>query len=95
MRWLCLVFLVLSAQAAAQGVKPLRIIVPFPPGGTADALTRLTAERLPPLIGQPVLVENRAGAGGNVGAELVFRAEPDGLTLLSTPPNIITINQLL
>ncbi|HET7197873.1 MAG TPA: tripartite tricarboxylate transporter substrate binding protein [Burkholderiales bacterium] len=95
MRWLCLVFLVLSAQAAAQGAKPLRIIVPFPPGGTADALTRLTAERLPPLIGEPVLVENRAGAGGNVGAELVFRAEPDGLTLLSTPPNIITINQLL
>jgi tripartite-type tricarboxylate transporter receptor subunit TctC len=95
MRWLCLVFFVMSAQVAAQGAKPLRIIVPFPPGGTADALTRLTAERLPPLMGQPVLVENRAGAGGNVAAEQVFHAEPDGLTMLSTPPNIITINQLL
>ena len=95
MRWLCLVFFVMSTQVAAQGTKPVRIIVPFPPGGTADALTRLTAERLPPLIGQPVVVENRPGAGGNLGAEQVFRAEPDGLTLLSSPPHILTINHLL
>jgi tripartite-type tricarboxylate transporter receptor subunit TctC len=90
-----LVFLALVApQAFAQG-KPLRIVVPFPPGGTADALTRLTAERLPALIGQSVLVENRAGAGGNLAAEQVFRAEPDGTTMLSSPPHILTINHLL
>ena len=95
MKWLCLVFFAMTAHAAAQGAKPVRIVVPFPPGGTADALTRLTAERLPALIGQQVLVENRAGAGGNLGAEQVFRAEPDGLTLLSSPPHILTINHLL
>jgi tripartite-type tricarboxylate transporter receptor subunit TctC len=95
MRWLCLLFFVIASQVAAQGAKPVRIIVPFPPGGTADTLTRLTAERLPPLIGRPVLVENRAGAGGNLGAEQVFRAEPDGTTLLSSPPHILTINHLL
>ncbi|MGE5150651.1 MAG: Bug family tripartite tricarboxylate transporter substrate binding protein [Rhodospirillaceae bacterium] len=95
MRWLCIVLLTVSAQVAAQGAKPLRIVVPFPPGGTADALTRLTAERLPALIGQPVIVENRAGAGGNLAAEQVFRADPDGLTMLSSPPHILTINHLL
>lgn len=94
MRFLFILLGLLAAQAFGQG-KPLRIIVPFPPGGTADALTRLTAERLPPLIGQQVLVENRAGAGGNLAAEQVFRAEPDGTTMLSSPPHILTINHLL
>lgn len=95
MKWLCVVLLTISTQVLAQGAKPLRIVVPFPPGGTADALTRLTAERLPALIGRPVIVENRAGAGGNLAAEQVFRAEPDGLTMLSSPPHILTINHLL
>ncbi|MBV9189661.1 MAG: tripartite tricarboxylate transporter substrate binding protein [Betaproteobacteria bacterium] len=91
---LALVLLFVCAEAFAQG-KPMRIIVPFPPGGTADALSRLAAERMAPLLGQQILVENRAGAGGNLGAEQVWRAEPDGLTLLSTPPHILTVNPLL
>jgi len=95
MRLLLAAFVLSASVAWGQTGKPVRIVVPFPPGGTADALTRLTAERLPPLIGQQVVVENRAGAGGNLGAEQVWRAEPDGLTLLSSPPHILTINHLL
>ena len=95
MRALLLFLLLACGQVVAQSSKPLRIIVPFPPGGTADALARLTAERLPPLLGQQVLVENRAGAGGNLGAEQVWRAEPDGLTVLASPPHLLTINPLL
>src|SRR5437762_14003286 len=94
MKALALALLLACAQVFAQG-KPMRIIVPFPPGGTADALSRLAAERMAPLLGQQILVENRAGAGGNLGAEQVWRAEPDGLTLLSSPPHILTINPLL
>jgi tripartite-type tricarboxylate transporter receptor subunit TctC len=94
-RALLLFFLLACGQVFAQPSKPLRIIVPFPPGGTADALARLTAERLPALLGHQVLVENRAGAGGNLGAEQVWRAEPDGLTVLASPPHLLTINPLL
>jgi tripartite-type tricarboxylate transporter receptor subunit TctC len=87
----------LASLALAQPypTKPIRIIVPFPPGGTADSLVRLTAEKLSPSLGQQVIVENRAGAGGNLGAEYVARAEPDGHTLLSSPPHLLTINHLL
>jgi tripartite-type tricarboxylate transporter receptor subunit TctC len=79
----------------AQASKPIRIVVPFPPGGTADLLVRTTADRLPALLGQQVIVENRAGAGGNLGAEMVARAEPDGQTLLASPPHLLTINHLI
>ncbi len=95
MRAWALFLLLACGQVFAQPSKPLRIVVPFPPGGTADALARLTAERLTPLLGQQVLVENRAGAGGNLGAEQVWRAEPDGLTVLASPPHLLTINPLL
>ena len=79
MRWLS-VFLLATGTALAQTypAKPVRVIVPFPPGGTADLLSRTTAQKLAASLGQQFIVESRAGAGGNVGAEFVFRAEPDG-----------------
>lgn len=85
--------LALSFPVYAQ--KQMRIVVPFPPGGASDALSRMVAERLPALLGQPVIVENRAGAGGNVAAEYVYRSEADGSVLLSSPPHLLTINHLL
>jgi tripartite-type tricarboxylate transporter receptor subunit TctC len=87
--------LCLSLGVAAQTGKQLRIIVPFPPGGAADALARMLSEKLPAQLGQPVLVENRPGAGGNVAAEQLSRAEPDGSLLLSAPPHLLTINHML
>jgi tripartite-type tricarboxylate transporter receptor subunit TctC len=70
------------AQPAAWPAKPVRVIVPFTPGGATDAIARLVAERLSASLGQSFVVENRAGAGGNVGAEAAAKAEPDGYTLL-------------
>jgi tripartite-type tricarboxylate transporter receptor subunit TctC len=61
--------------------KPLRIIVPYPPGGVTDLMGRLAAEAMGRHLGQPVVVENRAGAGGNIGAKVAAQAEPDGYTL--------------
>jgi tripartite-type tricarboxylate transporter receptor subunit TctC len=85
----------LGAAAQSYPAKPVRILVPFPPGGTADLLTRLTAEKMTASFGQQFVIENRAGAGGNLAAEHVSRAEPDGYTLLASPPHLLTINPLL
>jgi len=71
---------VAAAQAWAP-TRPLRLVIPFPPGGTTDLIGRMVAERLSPRIGQPVIVENRPGAGGNIAGDFVVRAEPDGQTL--------------
>ena len=88
---------VLSFAARAQEwpAKPVRIIVPFPAGGSADLMPRILGEKLSEKWGQPVVVENRAGAAGNIGAEYVYRAEPDGYTLLSSSPPPLAINRLL
>src|SRR5216110_3353834 len=68
--------------------KPLRFILPFPPGGPTDILGRLIGERLASSLGQPVVVENRGGAGGNVGAEAAAKSAPDGYTLVLVAPSL-------
>jgi tripartite-type tricarboxylate transporter receptor subunit TctC len=75
--------------------KTVRIIVPFPAGGSADLLPRVVGEKLAQQWGQAVIVDNRPGAAGNIGATAVFQAEPDGYTLLSAPPPPLVINRLL
>ena len=84
--------------ATAQPVWPaqaVRLIVPFAAGGAADAVPRIVAEALRPAWRQPILIDNRPGAGGNLGASLVAHAGPDGYTLLASPPPPIAINQHL
>ena len=87
--------LTVSAHAQDYPTKPIRIIVPYPAGGSADLLPRIFAEKLNAKWGQPVLVENRPGAGGNVGAEVAYKAEPDGYTLFATAPGPLVVNQNL
>jgi tripartite-type tricarboxylate transporter receptor subunit TctC len=85
---------VVGRQAGAQSYpsRPVRIIVGFPPGGVGDTLARLMGQRLSERLGQPFIIENRPGAGSNIGAEAVVRAPADGNTLLlATTPNAINV----
>ncbi len=80
-----------QAQPAAWPQKPIRIIVPFAAGGNTDGIARLTAERLTHSLGQPVLIENRAGAGGAIAADLVAKSTPDGYTLMMAAMPVLAI----
>jgi tripartite-type tricarboxylate transporter receptor subunit TctC len=93
--FLGLVLVATTASAQEWPQKTVRIIVPFPAGGSADLLPRVIGEKLSQQWGQPVIVDNRPGAAGNIGATAVYQAEPDGYTLLSAPPPPLVINRLL
>jgi tripartite-type tricarboxylate transporter receptor subunit TctC len=79
----------------AYPTKTLRLIVPFPPGGPADALARLIGDKLSVSLGKPVVVDNRPGAGGNIGMELGAKSAPDGYTLVLAPAGNLTVNPAL
>ncbi len=78
----------LSVQAQSYPTKPVRFIVPYPPGGGSDTMGRLLADKLKDSLGQPVVVENKPGASGNVGLELAARSAPDGYTIVINPNSI-------
>jgi tripartite-type tricarboxylate transporter receptor subunit TctC len=84
----------LPAPAAAQAwpSKPIRVVVNFPPGGAADQLARLIGQPLSEALGQPVVIENRGGAGGNLGGEVVAKSAPDGYTLLMSSGGMVSVN---
>lgn len=88
--------LALGAAAAraeeAFPTRPIRIVVPFAPGGTNDNVSRIVGQKLTEILGQPVVIDNRPGAGGAIAAEMVAKSAPDGYTLLSTTTGILAIN---
>src|SRR5688572_22837997 len=89
-----LVLLIFAASAWAQSYpsRPVRVLVPFPPGGAPDLVARTLSQRLQERLGQPFVIENRTGAGGNIAAEAAAKAAPDGYTLLSTSDGPLVIN---
>ena len=97
-RWLHLIALTLACSVAPAAwaqpwpSKPIRIVVNFPPGGAADQIARAVAPQLQAALGQPVVVENRAGSGGNIGGEAVAKSPPDGYTLLMSSGGMVSVN---
>lgn len=84
-----------SAQAQAYPERMIKLVAPFPAGGVVDGLARALGEELSKSLSQPVVIENRPGAGGNIGADAVAKSAPDGYTLMMTSPGIQSINQFL
>jgi tripartite-type tricarboxylate transporter receptor subunit TctC len=89
------VAVVTAANAQDFPTHAVRVIVPYPAGGTADVMPRILTDWLSRKWGQSVIVDNRTGAGGNIGAEVVAKSDPDGYTLVATPPGPLVINQNL
>ncbi len=83
----------ISAAAQSYPAKPVRVIVPFSAGGATDIVTRVVSQKLTQIWGQTIVVDNRAGAGGNIGADLSAKAPADGYTLFMTSGSIVTANQ--
>ena len=81
-----------AALAQAWPSKPIKIVVNFPPGGAADQIARSVAPQLQTALGQPAVVENRAGSGGNIGGEAVAKSPPDGYTLLMSSGGMVSVN---
>src|SRR5437764_12046149 len=81
---LCAVAVAFASAATAQSfpTKPIRVVVPFPPGGGTDIVARTVTPKMAEILGQPFIVENRAGAGGNIGTDAVAKSPADGYTLL-------------
>ena len=94
---LALACLALPAGAPAQEwpARPIRVIINFPPGGPSEVVTRGVGERLHPVLGQPLVIENRPGASGNIGADAVAKAAADGYTFGVTPDTLYTVNPLV
>jgi tripartite-type tricarboxylate transporter receptor subunit TctC len=86
---------VAAQPAQAWPERPIRIVVPFPPGGSSDFAARIIALHLPKTLKQTIVIDNRGGAGGNIGSEIVARAAPDGYTFLATAEGPITISPSL
>ncbi|MEP7085117.1 MAG: tripartite tricarboxylate transporter substrate-binding protein, partial [Betaproteobacteria bacterium] len=84
--WLPVLLLAIAgfAQAQAWPNKPIRFIVPYPPGGGTDIIARIVQDKLSSALGQPIIIDNRGGAAGNIGTELAAKAAPDGYTFLFT-----------
>lgn len=96
-RWLVMLiaFAATNVHAQVYPSKPIRLLVPFPAGGAVDITARALSAELTRLLGQPVVAENRTGAGGNIAAEAVARSAPDGYTLLMTTSAIMAVNPVL
>ena len=93
---LCASFVAPAALCAAEyPTRPIRLVLPFPPGGGSDTLARILAPRMGEAMGQQWVVDNRSGAAGNIAAEIVARAAPDGYTLLLTLNSVLTMNPAL
>jgi tripartite-type tricarboxylate transporter receptor subunit TctC len=91
----CALTAVVPAQAQSYPIRPIKVVVPFPPGGPTDGLARIISDRLSAVLGQPIVVENRGGAGGGIGGKFVAEAEPDGYTILMSPGGSLTTGPLI
>src|SRR5262245_66545760 len=78
------------ADAQTWPSRPIKVVVPFPPGGPTDGMARIISDRLGAVLGQPIVVENKGGAGGGIGGKYVVDAEPDGYTVLMSPGGCVT-----